>query len=139
MKADRISGLVVLLASLAMLFWIIPAYVETTEDGVIQPAALPNALCWLMAVCGIWIIIRPGEAQLPPGHQFRRVALHLGLLLGGLAAMAQFGFILVAPPLALAIMLLIGERRAGWLATGALVIPTTIWVFVVQILGRPLL
>ena len=53
--------------------------------------------------------------------------------------MASFGFVLVAPVLAFAIMVLIGERRPGWLVTGALVMPAMIWVFVVQILGRPLI
>ena len=57
----------------------------------------------------------------------------------GVAAMAGVGFALVAPVLALAIMLLIGERRPWWLAVGALAMPAMIWVFVVQILGRPLL
>lgn len=139
MKADRISGLAVLLAGLAMILAIIPAYVETAEDGVIQPATLPYALCWLITACGAWLVVRPGDTSPPPAHQLRRAAMHAGLLAGGVAAMASVGFALVAPVLALAIMLLIGERRPWWLAVGALVMPAMIWVFVVQILGRPLL
>lgn len=137
--ADRLSGLVVLLAALAMIFVIIPAHVETAQDGVIQPATLPNALSWLMVVCGLWLVVRPGDMAAPPPHQLLRAAAHVLLLVAGVAAMANFGFVFVAPLLSLAIMLLIGERRPGWLVLGALVMPATIWVFVVQILGRPLL
>ncbi|HCV88518.1 MAG TPA: hypothetical protein DGU02_04965 [Alphaproteobacteria bacterium] len=139
LKADRISGLVVLLAALAMIFVVIPAYVETAVDGVLQPATLPKALCWLLVACGAWLVVRPGDASAPPSHQLRRAATHIGLLAGGVMAMASFGFVLVAPVLAFAIMVLIGERRPGWLVTGALVMPAMIWVFVVQILGRPLI
>ena len=138
MKVDRLPGLVVFLAALAMILWIIPAHVETAEDGMIQPATLPNALCWLMAAGGAWLVIRPGEASAPPSRQLLRALMHVAVFSGGVAAMAKFGFALAAPPLALAIMVLIGERRAGWLVVGALAMPAAIWVFVVQILGRSL-
>ena len=88
MKADRISGLAVLLAGLAMIFAIIPAYVETAEDGVIQPATLPYALCCLITACGAWLVVRPGDTSPPPAHELRRAAMHAGLLAGGVAAMA---------------------------------------------------
>ena len=78
MKADRISGLAVLLAGLAMIFAIIPAYVETAEAGVIQPATLPYALCWLITACGAWLVARPGDTSPPPAHQLRRAAMHAG-------------------------------------------------------------
>jgi len=139
MTADRMSGLVFFLAAVVMLLWVIPAQVETAEDGVIQPGTLPSALCWLIMVCGAWLVIRPGEASLPPGDQVFRAAVHMGVLVGGVMTMASFGFVRVAPILALATMLLIGERRPLWLAAGALALPAMIWVFVVQILGRPLI
>ena len=53
--------------------------------------------------------------------------------------MSQFGFMLVAPALALALMWLSGERRWRWYAIGAGLVPAAIWVFVVQILGRQLI
>ena len=154
--ADRLSGMVVLLAALAMIFVIIPAHVETAEGGVIQPATFPYALCWLLAACGAWLAMRPqgqeGRSEVDRGGhdapsivqyvqyvQYGRAAVHAVLLAAGVAAMGRLGFIVVAPFLALAIMLLIGERRPGWLALGAGAVPAMVWVFVVQILGRPLL
>jgi len=139
MMADRISGLVLLLAALAMIFLVIPASVETGERGMIRPSTLPLALCWLIALCGGWLVVRPGGHDAPPPHQFARAAAHVALLVGGVAAMGRFGFVMVAPVLALAIMLLIGERRPGWLVLGGLLLPALIWVFVVLVLGRPLL
>ena len=57
---------------------------------------------------------------------------------GGLFAMSRFGFAIVSPFLALAIMLIFGERRPIWLALGGLGMPAVIWLLVVQILERPL-
>jgi len=139
MMADRMSGLVVLAAALVMIFVIIPAHVETAEGGVIQPATLPKALCWLMVAGGAWLVARPGDSPMPPSRQLLRAAAHVVLLAGGVAAMASFGFALVAPLMALAMMLLIGERRFSWLGVGALLMPALIWAFVAHILGRPLL
>ncbi|MGC6453262.1 MAG: tripartite tricarboxylate transporter TctB family protein [Candidatus Puniceispirillaceae bacterium] len=163
---DRLSGMIVLLVALAMIFVVIPAHVETAEGGVIQPATFPYALCWLLAACGAWLLVIPGTQEGPAdrgedrdghdvegvadrgGHdapslvqyvQYGRASVHVALLAAGVAAMGRFGFIVVAPFLALAIMLLIGERRPGWLALGAGAVPAMVWVFVVQILGRPLL
>jgi len=52
--------------------------------------------------------------------------------------MSRFGFVIVSPVLALAIMLLFGERRPIWLALGCVGMPAIIWLLVVQILERPL-
>jgi len=49
-----------------------------------------------------------------------------------------FGFVYVGPALALAIMLMIGERRPIWLVAGFVAMPALIWFLVVQVLGRAL-
>ena len=67
------------------------------------------------------------------------VVLYLAVIAAGLFVMSFFGFVIVAPLLALAIMLLFGERRPLWLALGSLAMPAVIWFLVVQVLGRALL
>ena len=67
-----------------------------------------------------------------------RDRLYLTVMALGLFAMSHFGFVIVAPFLALAIMLLFGERRPFWLALGCVGMPAIIWLLVVQILERSL-
>ena len=174
LSADRISGLVFLLAGLAMIFAVIPAEVEAVEGGNIAPSTLPIVMSAIMAFGGGVLLVRPHtppvsppvsppepppvspsvsppesppaparqetvQQHLPPWRQLlRRLGIVL-LLVVALAAMSQFGFMLVAPALALALMWLSGERRWRWYAIGAGLVPAAIWVFVVQILGRQLI
>jgi putative tricarboxylic transport membrane protein len=52
--------------------------------------------------------------------------------------MSRFGFVYVAPGLALVVMLFIGERRPVWLLSGIIAAPALIWLIVEQLLERPL-
>ena len=56
----------------------------------------------------------------------------------GLVVMSWFGFVYVAPVLALIIMLMIGERRPFWLIAGVAAMPAAIWVLVAVVLERAL-
>lgn len=143
MSADRISGLVFLVMAVVMLTAIIPEFVETAEGGVIQPATLPALLSWVMAGCGVWMVLRPSRSEAgfraPPARQMRAAGLYALVLCGGVVLIGKVGFLLVAPFLALAIMMMIGERRWAWLGAGVVAVPAAIWVFVALLLGRPLL
>lgn len=159
LSADRISGLVFLLAGLAMIFGVIPAEVEAVEGGNIAPSTLPIVMSAIMVFGGGVLLVRPHsppepqpesppapparqetvQQHLPPWRQLLR-GLGIVLLLAlALATMSQFGFMLVAPALAMTLMWLSGERRWRWYAIGAGLVPAAIWVFVVQILGRQLI
>ena len=170
LSADRISGLVFLLAGLAMIFGVIPAEVEAVEGGNIAPSTLPIVMSAIMAFGGGVLLVRPHTPPEPPPRSppeppqepplespagsartdadarhlppWRQLLRGIGIVLLqalALAAMSQFGFMLVAPALALALMWLSGERRWRWYAIGAGLVPAAIWVFVVQILGRQLI
>jgi len=45
---------------------------------------------------------------------------------------------ITAPLFALVIMLVLGERRIFWLIGGVVMMPLTIWICVVELLGRSL-
>ena len=155
LSADRISGLVFLLAGLAMIFGVIPAEVEAVEGGNIEPSTLPIVMSAIMAFGGGVLLVRPHtppeSPPAPPARQetvqqhpppWRQLLRGLGIVLLlalALAAMSQFGFMLVAPALALALMWLSGERRWRWYVIGAVLVPAAIWVIVIQILGRQLI
>ena len=156
-SADRVSGLFFLLAGLAMIFGVIPAQVEVGEGGNIAPSTLPYAMSILIAGGGGCLFAasflsqqtdlddqdpRDGDGLKPrrdSSGQIIRAGGIVLLLAVGLALMSRFGFITVAPLLALALMWIGGERRWHWLVTGGLMVPAMIWLFVVQVLGRQLI
>jgi len=136
---NRLSGLAVAIFGLLLLFVIIPANTEIVDDyGWIRPQTLPDACAVLLIVFGALQAALPsGEIRMRPRETVRALlfAAVAGVALWG---MAKFGFLLAAPVLALAVMLLVGERRPGWLAAGAVALPAVIWTAVVVLLERTL-
>lgn len=137
-SADRLSGAFCLLFGLAMYFAVIPVYVETAEGGNIAPETLPNLLSIVIAACGGWLVLKPTDHALHRPEQFARAALYGGVLALGIYAMSLWGFVVVAPVLALVLMGVIGERRPIWLGLGVLGMPAMIWAFVTLALDRAL-
>ncbi|MGH1359495.1 MAG: tripartite tricarboxylate transporter TctB family protein [Burkholderiaceae bacterium] len=140
-SADRLSGLFFLLLGAVFYWMVIPAQTEMVDYGWVLPQTLPNLTAILIAACGASLLIRPPPAEQPPpgiNPSPARAGLALGILLAGVWLIGQIGFMLAAPPLALSVMLLIGERRKRWLALGTLGMPALIWFAVAVLLERPL-
>ena len=138
-QTDRLVGLILAILGLLLLFVVFPIAIEDIEGGSIQPNTLPNALAGLLAVCGLILALRPGQLSKREPQELMMVAIYLAIIAVGLFVMSRFGFVIVAPFLALAIMLLFGERRPFWLALGSLGMPAAIWFLVAQVLERSLL
>ena len=138
LEADRIAALIVVTLGLVLLFVIFPIAIEDIDDGSIRPDVLPNTLAGFLAACGILLALKPGEPTTRDPRELMMVLLYLAIMAIGLFAMSHFGFVIVAPFLALTIMMLFGERRLGWLALGCLGMPAAIWFLVAHVLERPL-
>lgn len=136
--ADRISGLFIMVLGLVMYFWVNPTYIETVEGGNLSPDTLPNIISIILAFSGAVLAFKPTDHQLRNPALMAKTGLYVVLLIAGIWAMSWFGFEYVAPPLALAIMWLIGERRPAWLVLGVVGMPAIIWFLVTQLLGRAL-
>lgn len=135
---NRITGIVFALAGLLLLFWMIPHHTETTDFGWLKPATLPNLLSMAMVILGVLHSIFPtGKAELDRPLTLRVMRM-LTLCLTALFLMKYFGFIFVAPALALVVMIMIGERRPLWLVTGIILAPAFLWAIVVYVLKRSL-
>ncbi|MGA8261483.1 MAG: tripartite tricarboxylate transporter TctB family protein [Arenicellales bacterium] len=136
--ANRLLGLFFAVFGLLMLFAVIPWQTEVVNSGWMKPQSLPDAMAVVITVAGLVLAIRPrGEVSFE-WRKAVRAALYLGLVCAGVYLISLFGFEMVAPSMALAIMLLIGERRPWWLVLGVAGIPFAIWVAVPVLLGRPL-
>lgn len=136
--ADRLTGAFFLLFGLAMVFLVIPNYVEDAQGGNLSPKTMPNVVAWVIAVCGGLLVIRPTTHTAPDMRFFARAAAYVAVLGAAIYAMSWFGFVYVAPVLALVIMLMIGERRPFWLGFGVVLMPAVIWFLVTQLLERGL-
>ncbi len=136
---ERLIGLFCLVLAAALYLLVIPAQTEVENSGWLRPQTLPNLAAWLIALCGAAMLLVPGhQPPAPHAPTLARAAVNLALLLAGVALMSAVGFIWAAPAIALAIMLMIGERRLPWLALGALGMPLLIWFAVAVLLDRPL-
>ena len=138
LETDRIVGLVIAALGMVLLFVVFPFAIEDIEGGSIQPNTLPNALAGFLVVCGVLLAIRPGPPSKKEIRELLMVALYLAVIAAALFAISLFGFVMISPVLAFAIMFIFGERRPLWFALGCLGLPAIIWFLVVQILERPL-
>ena len=136
--SDRLSGVFFLLLGLALYFWVIPAGVESVDGGNIKPDSVPNAVSLVIAGCGLLLALKPSTHEARAYRQFGIALFLLTLLTLAVYAMSLFGFIRVAPVMALAIMLTTGERRLRWLIPGVIGTPLLIWLLVSQVLDRAL-
>lgn len=127
-----------MLFGLAMFFQVIPAYVEVTDEGNIAPSTLPNWISIIIALGGAALVLKPTDHQTQDMRAFLITAGYVAVLTIGIYTMSLFGFVYVGPILALAIMLMIGERRPLWLFAGAVAMPALIWFLVVHVLHRVL-
>ncbi len=135
---NRLSGLVVFLLGLAIIFILIPVATETVDYGWLRPATLPTIAAIVISVAGLLHLLFPQgriELNFP---DVLRAALFLMIALAGLWGMSRFGFTIAAPLMLLLIMLIIGERRWPWLMTGVVLLPAFIWLCIDVLLKRPL-
>lgn len=137
-SADRASGLFFLLFGLGMYFLVNPGNIEAVDGGNLAPETFPNILSVVIAVCGGLLVLVPTREKIRDPMLMGKAGLYAGLLVIGGLAMSRFGFEYVAPVLALAIMLLTGERRRHWLAFGVIGMPALTWFLVTEVLGRAL-
>lgn len=138
MSVDRVSGLIFFVFGLVMYALVNPVFIEDVETGNIRPETVPNWLALIIAGCGALLALRPTDHRATDLRQTLRAAMFLAVLSAGIWAMSHLGFVVVGPPLALGLMLLIGERRPLWLALGAAGMPAIIWLLVDVLLDRPL-
>lgn len=137
-SADRVSGTFCLVLGLVLYFFVIPTYVEVPEGGSLSPNTMPNIVAIIIAIGGGILVIKPSDHQTQSLAVFARTAAYVVVLALGIYAMSWFGFVYVAPPLALAIMWMIGERRPAWLVAGVVVMPALIWFLITYALDRAL-
>lgn len=137
-SADRASGLFFFILGTLFYLYVIPTFVESVDSGSIHPNTFPNALCIMIALCGLVLVVKPTSHHVHSVSDMAMSAVYFSVICASLYAMTFFGYVEVSPFLALVLMLLIGERRPLWLFCGVAVMPTLIWFLVEVVLERGL-
>ena len=138
MTLERIVTGVILVFGLTFLFLVLPQQVETVSFGRIVPATLPTALLWIIAAAAaVQLITLKDGASFESVTVFRAIG-YWALMIAAVWSMGWLAFEYVAPVLALALMLFIGERRWYWLLLGGIAIPLGVWLLVERVLDRAL-
>ena len=138
LETDRIAGVIIATLGLVLLFVVFPFAIEDMDDGSIKPDTVPNAIAAFLVICGVLLAIKKGEQTKRDTRELLLVLLYFTIIAAGLFAIPHFGFLIVSPFLAMAIMLIFGERRPIWLALGCVGMPAIIWFLVIQVLERSL-
>ena len=134
---NRMSGVVVSLFGIVLLFFIIPSQTEAVDYGWLKPGTLPTIAAVIITVAGLLHSVFPkGEVAFNCTSMLRALLFFcIGVL--GLWLMT-ISYMLAAPLLVLVLMWVIGERRWKWLFIGVVLMPTSIWFFIDYLLKRPL-
>lgn len=136
--ADRLTGIFFIIFAVLFYVVIIPDQTEQVEYGWVRPHTVPNVMSIIIGLCGLTLAIRPKDAiGIDPGS-ILRAGMFAGVMLAGVFLISRIGFEWASPVLALAIMLLLGERRPLWLGFGAVLLPALIWLTVAGLLDRQL-
>lgn len=135
---DRLCGLFFVLFGLMLFFYLIPTQIEPVDYGAIRPKTMPQILAVIIAVFGFILMVKPADGSNLQPMPWGRSSLIVAVLSGGLWLISLFGFIFVAPFLALVLMVIMGERRPLWLGLGVVGMPALIWFAVTILLERPL-
>ncbi|MEJ2097287.1 MAG: tripartite tricarboxylate transporter TctB family protein [Deltaproteobacteria bacterium] len=138
MTLNRLSGIVVVVFGILLLFWIIPRHTEPEHFGWLRPATLPDVTAVVMVISGIIHVLFPVGTAKFDVRPAMRAGLFFLISLAGLFIMHHLGFLIAAPLLAMVLMLMVGERRPIWLLAGAVMVPLGIWISIELILKRPL-
>ncbi|MGQ0708934.1 MAG: tripartite tricarboxylate transporter TctB family protein [Rhodoferax sp.] len=117
--SDRILGLLCLGLAAAMA-WAAQGYVAEYSYEPIGPRAFPTLLAAVMALGGLWLVLRPAPARAAVPEEGQRLAL--GLTVGAMLAYALLfqwlGFVLATALMALPVGRAFGGRPLPLLATG---------------------
>jgi putative tricarboxylic transport membrane protein len=138
MSVERILTGAIVVFGLVFLFLVIPEQVETVDFGRIVPSTVPSLALVILTVAAAVQIFTSKFSVDVNLLVCIRAAIFIALMGLSVWLMERFGFEYIAPVLALAVMLLIGERRWYWLLLGGVVIPLGVWLIVERLLDRPL-
>lgn len=133
-KAEIITSALLLLLSLAMIFFIVPAQTEPGEEFGVPPSTMPTAA--MVVLGGLSLIhliakLRQADDGTPnpiPAASWKHIGLFTGLLFAGLAAIKYLSFIPGGILIIASMMLITGQRKPLIVGLTSIIAPCLIYV-----------
>lgn len=122
-RSDLISGSLIVLAGLLMIFVIVPVQINSSSDYGLDPAFFPLLLLWLIVIMGVLLVasripqtLEPPRAEpvLDRWNWLFIVGTSVFLLVGFIA-MQTFGFVVAGVVMLALLMFVIELRRLNWI------------------------
>lgn len=139
-RTDLALGAVCVVLGAALIFWIVPTATHPALFATVPPQFYPSLSAWLLVAAGLGLAVsglRGGGVELPrrwaPAAALAAAALGLAVVL-----MLWIGFVAAGALIVLAVMLLAGERRTGFLVGLPAAFPSLLWLAFDVLLDRPL-
>ena len=138
-RSDLAVGTAAAVLGAALIFWIVPAATGPALFALVSPQFYPLLAAWLLVAAGAGLAVSGGAAAANVPRR-RGAAAALAAAGLGLAVflMLKIGFVAAGAAVALAVMLLAGERRIPFLIGLPAILPFLLWLLFDVLLGRPL-
>ena len=122
-RSDIISGSLLLVSGLMMIFVIVPAQINSSGDYGLDPAFFPLALVWLLVIMGGLLVVTRIVAPAAPADSEPVLDLKNWLFIGGFSvflvivfvAIDTLGFMIAGALTIAALMAVLGFRHLNWI------------------------
>lgn len=122
-RSDIISGSLIVLAGLVMIFIIVPIQINSTSDYGLDPAFFPLLLLWLIVIMGVLLVLsRLPQPADPPESTPVLDRWNWTFIVGasvfltlGFIAIDQFGFVIAGVVMIALLMAIIELRHLRWI------------------------
>ena len=121
-RSDLISGSLIVLSGLLMIFVIVPVQINTVGDYGLDPAFFPLMVLWLLVIMGVLLVVsRMRQPADPPDAEpvldrwnwWFIAGVSIFLLLGFIA-IDRLGFIIAGAMMIAVLMFFIELRHLNW-------------------------
>jgi len=149
-RANVVSGIVLAVFGLVMLFAVIPAQIDPGPEGIVSPRLVPNMAMILITVLSVFLVVtnlraaslRAGETgpDAEPSMPISRSEIVALLKLGAVFAVALALYLFVSPlaagaGLVIGTLVALGERRPVVIVLMPTVLLLAIWLLFYKVLG----
>lgn len=122
-RSDIISGGLLFLFGLMMIFVIVPRQIKSSSDYGLDPKFFPSALLWLLVIMGLLLVATRLRAQTEPADAEPVLDARNWLFIGGssvfllvvFVAIKTLGFVLAGIATVALLVFVLGFRHLRWI------------------------
>ena len=136
-RADIITGTLIFVGGLAMIFVVVPIQIESAGDYGLDPKFFPTSVLWLLIALGALLAVTRLATAPEAGDDEPVLTAKNWLFIGGLSAffiavfvgIKVFGYMAAGAVAAAALGLLLEPRKPNWVQLAAVAILTPVVIY----------